>query len=90
MAYASKGDYEKSLEYNNNALAARIKTFGEQHPDVALSYNNMAFTFEKAGMVDKALEYYDKALRVFEATLGKDHPYYTITKENADDLKSKL
>ena len=37
----NKGDYDRAIEYYGQALAVDIKTFGEEHPDVALSWNNL-------------------------------------------------
>ena len=55
--YKPKG---KALEYCEKSLAIRIQTLGENHPDVARSYNNIGLTYINKGDCNKALEYYEK------------------------------
>ena len=38
--------YEKALEFYEKALKIRLKKLGEDHPDVAQTYNNMANVYE--------------------------------------------
>ena len=44
MVYDNKGEYEKALDYYNKSLKIYIQTLGENHPDVATSFNNMGKT----------------------------------------------
>ena len=48
----SKGDLDKALEYYNKSLNIRIKLFGENHPDVASTYDNIGLLY-KDGLNDK-------------------------------------
>eukprot|EP00002_Diphylleia_rotans_P039610 TRINITY_DN921_c0_g1_i2.p1 TRINITY_DN921_c0_g1~~TRINITY_DN921_c0_g1_i2.p1 ORF type:complete len:177 (-),score=25.72 TRINITY_DN921_c0_g1_i2:240-770(-) len=52
----------------------RIKTLGAEHPDVAMSYNNIGAVYDSQGKNEQALEYYDKSLAIRIKTLGAEHP----------------
>jgi hypothetical protein len=39
--YTSQGKLDKAIELYEKALRIRIKVLGEEHPDVARSYNNL-------------------------------------------------
>lgn len=44
------------------------------HPDLAISYNNLGYTYGKLGDLDKQLEYYRKALDIRERVLSRNDP----------------
>jgi tetratricopeptide (TPR) repeat protein len=48
---------------------------GEEHPDTANSYNNLAFNLNAQGRYKEAQESYQKALAIFRKVLGEEHPY---------------
>jgi hypothetical protein len=39
--YRNQGKLNKAIECGEKALRIKIKVLGEEHPDVALSYNNL-------------------------------------------------
>ena len=39
--YRDQGKLDKAIEFGEKALRIRIKVLGEEHPDVAISYNNL-------------------------------------------------
>ena len=80
--YDGKGDYERALEYYGKSLAIKLATHGEQHPDTAATYNNMASVSYNRGRIDSALEYYGKSLAIKLATLGEQHPDTATTYNN--------
>ena len=63
-----------ALEYYIKSLSIELNTFGQNHPDVATSFNNIAFVYKAKGDYNKALEYFTKWLSVKLITLGVDHP----------------
>eukprot|EP00002_Diphylleia_rotans_P026906 TRINITY_DN5387_c0_g1_i2.p2 TRINITY_DN5387_c0_g1~~TRINITY_DN5387_c0_g1_i2.p2 ORF type:complete len:100 (+),score=18.13 TRINITY_DN5387_c0_g1_i2:318-617(+) len=65
--------FEQSMECQQKALTIRIKILGEEHPDVAASYNNIANVDYNQGMVEEALENYRKALAIYMNALGEEH-----------------
>ena len=75
-------NYDKTLRYYNRALAIRKNIYGENHLDVATSYNNIGMVYSDQGDYTKALEYYTKALNILKKTLGDDHSSTKNAKEN--------
>ncbi|NKB61359.1 MAG: tetratricopeptide repeat protein [Gammaproteobacteria bacterium] len=51
-----------------------LKTFGEEHPNVAIRRNNLGSAWYSKGEYDRAIEYYERALETFSQVLGSDHP----------------
>ncbi len=67
-------NYDKALEYHEKCLAIRLKTLGEEHPDVTVSYINIGSIWNYKGNYDKALEYHEKCLVIRSKILGGEHP----------------
>ena len=63
---------------------------GENHPDTAISYNNIGVVYNNLGDYDKALEYYFKGLEIRKEILGESHPYTQHTLQNIAIAKQKL
>lgn len=63
-AYRTKGEYNKAIEYNNQALEIALKIYesSPNHSLIALSNYNVGLTYEEKGEYDKAIDYYNKAL----------------------------
>ena len=68
------GDYKKALEYHELSLKIMKKILGEEHPDIAKSYNNIGNTYDKMGDYKKALEYHELSLKIRKKILGEEHP----------------
>ena len=47
--YQCIGEYNQAKELNEKSLATRKKIFGEEHADVATSYDNLATAFVITG-----------------------------------------
>jgi tetratricopeptide (TPR) repeat protein len=76
-------EYDKALEYYEMCLEIELKTLGEEHIDVAGSYNNIGDVWDAKGNYDKALEYYEKSLVITLKLLNDDslsiaHSYNNI------------
>ncbi len=65
--------YDRALSYYQKVLR-NAQQYGENHPDVATSYNNMGLVYDAQGDYAKALEYHNKALKIRLATFGENHP----------------
>ena len=66
----------------------RKRLLGEEHPDVALSLNNLAALYESQGRYTEAEPLYQKALKMLEQLLGVGHPdTMTVRKNYADCLR---
>ena len=47
--YYSLGEYNQAKELHEKALTIRKKIFGEDHADLASSYNNLASVYNRLG-----------------------------------------
>ena len=56
------------------ALEMQQELFGEKHPDIAKSLNNLGLAYGRLDNHLKAVEYYGKALQMFREILGNKHP----------------
>jgi tetratricopeptide (TPR) repeat protein len=74
MAYRSKGEYDRAIEYYQKALKIDLKKLGPEHPNVAALYNNIGLAYGSKGEYDRAIEYYQKALKIDLKKLGPEHP----------------
>ena len=63
-------------------MKIRESNLGKDHPETAVTYNNIAGVYKAKGEYDRALVYYLKALEVKETKLGKDHPDTATTYNN--------
>jgi tetratricopeptide (TPR) repeat protein len=74
VAHHARARYREAENAHRKALAIRRKVLGEEHPDTAMSYNNVAFCLDDRGKYAQALPLYEKALAIWRNTLGKEHP----------------
>ena len=63
-------------------MAIRLKVLGEDHPDTAKSYNNLAVNLNAQGKYGAAEPLYQKALAIWLKVLGEDHPYTAASYNN--------
>jgi len=49
VAYHQTGDYEKAINFYNQALNIKLGVFGEKHPAIVGIYRNLAITYEEVG-----------------------------------------
>ena len=93
-AYASilddLAEYSKALEYYELALKSDLKTYGEDHPSVAIRRNNLGVVHQSLGDYPKALEYYELALKSDLKTYGEDHPNVATTRNNLGGVHESL
>ena len=73
-AWKAKGNYDKAIEYYENALKSDLNNYGEDHPNVATYRNNLGATWKAKGDYDKAIEYYEMALKSDLNNFGENHP----------------
>ena len=65
-------------------MTIRKTIFGEDHADVATSYNNLASVYNRLGQYNQAKGLYEKALTIRKQIFGEDHKYVeTIRSELA-------
>ncbi len=70
-------DYDKAIEYLELALASDLKTYGEDHPDVARDRGSLGSAWHSLGEYEKAIGLYELALASDLKTFGEDSPFVT-------------
>ncbi|HEY0737466.1 MAG TPA: tetratricopeptide repeat protein [Herpetosiphonaceae bacterium] len=68
------GVYVEAERYHAQALSIRRRVLGAEHPDTALSLNNMGNVLWKQGQYDRAERYHAQALSIRRRVLGAEHP----------------
>ena len=93
-AYASilddLAEYSKAIEYYELALFSGLKTYGEEHPKVAVYRNNLGNVYKALGDYPKAIEYYEPALVSGLKTYGEEHPKIAIRRNNLGSVYKAL
>ena len=74
--------YDEVGEIFHELLDIRLSVYGADHPDVAISYNNIGAVYDSLGEYAKALEYYEKSLKISLSVYGSDHPDVSHTYNN--------
>jgi len=70
-----QGRYERAIVVAGKALEVANDNVGPDHPDVAISLNNLALLYYTQGDYAKAEPLYKRSLAIDENALGPDHPY---------------
>jgi len=73
-----------------DAKKAREIALGKQHPDYAMSCNNLASLYMTMENYTKAEPLYVEAKEIREKFLGKDHPSYAVSCNNLAELYRSL
>ncbi|HVK05594.1 MAG TPA: tetratricopeptide repeat protein [Armatimonadaceae bacterium] len=68
------GQYDEADDARSRALALREAIFGEMHPSVARSLDDLALVRKARGKIDEACDLHRRALRIWEATCGVGSP----------------
>ena len=79
----AEGKYREAMNLLSAALAIREKLLGEDAPDTADTYRQIARVYRKLGDYGRALENAEQALAVHESTLSKDN---LVTAESREAL----
>jgi CHAT domain-containing protein/tetratricopeptide (TPR) repeat protein len=86
----SQGDYAAAAAIWQQLLTISEKLLGPDHPDVALSLNNLALLLSDQGQYSAAEPLYRRALAIRERALGSDHPDTAISLNNlAEHLRDQ-
>ncbi|MEH2221758.1 tetratricopeptide repeat-containing protein, partial [Nostoc sp.] len=72
--YGGQGAYVQALPWHEQCLSAAKKRFGDEHPDVATSLNNLAGLYDSQGRYSDAEPLYIEALAMIKRLLGDEHP----------------
>ncbi|QSJ14726.1 tetratricopeptide repeat protein [Nostoc sp. UHCC 0702] len=80
--YQGQGAYEQALPWYEQSLSAARKRFGDEHPDVAASLNNLAALYRSQGRYSEAEALYIDALSMTKRLLGDEHPSVATSLNN--------
>jgi hypothetical protein len=73
-ALAGQHKYSEAGARYRQALTLRLRVLGEEHPDTATGYSDVAYNLDDQGKYDAAQPLYEKALAIFRKVLGEEHP----------------
>ena len=77
-------------EITQELLNIRLSVFGESHPYVARSYNNIGYVYYSLGEYAKALEYLEKSLDISLEIYGDSHPDVATSYNNIGSAYNRL
>jgi tetratricopeptide (TPR) repeat protein len=61
ISSSALGEYRKAIKYYEQALSIGKEVYGERHPVVATTLNNLGQAWANLGEYEKAIEYIQKA-----------------------------
>ena len=82
----AKGDYKKAFTFSKKALEKDLENHGENHPDVAVRWNNLGVVLNDMGEIDQAIDYHKKALDSNLRNWGENHPRVVLDLNNLGDI----
>ena len=82
VVYKNLKEYNQAKELHEKALTIRKKIFGEDHADVATSYNDLAIVYNSLGEYSQAKELHEKALMVYKKIFREDHAHVATSYNN--------
>ena len=69
----NQGQYAAALSLAERALAIRRQVLGQEHPDVATSFNRLAGLYSNQGRYSEAEPLFQQALEMNQRLLGNEH-----------------
>jgi tetratricopeptide (TPR) repeat protein len=83
-------DYQGAKAAYERALKSDEKTYGPDHPTVAIRVNNLGSVLKDLGDLAGAKAAYERALKIWEANLGPDHPQVATGVNNLGSVLQDL
>ncbi|WP_414579416.1 tetratricopeptide repeat protein [Anabaena sp. CCY 9402-a] len=80
--YAGQGAYEQALPWLKKCESTARERFGDEHPSVATSLNNLAMLYQSQGRYTEAEPLLVEALAMTKRLLGDEHPSVAISLNN--------
>jgi len=68
-----QGRYPEATGIAKEAVKVAEETFGQDHPNVAISLNNLAYLYDCQGEYAQSGPLYKRALAILEKALGPEH-----------------
>ncbi|MEP0914159.1 tetratricopeptide repeat protein, partial [Leptolyngbya sp. GB1-A1] len=80
--WLEQGRYREAGLLYEELVEIRKQRWGEEHPDVANSLNNLAYLYESQGRYGEAEPLYQQALQQLQQLLGPEHPQIASSLNN--------
>ena len=77
-----KGQYDQALVVAKRSAEVAEERLGPDHTSLAVSLNDLAFTYQNLGQLSKAESLYMRALTINEKAFGSDHPKVALSLNN--------
>jgi tetratricopeptide (TPR) repeat protein len=84
------GDWQTALQIGDEALAARVRVLGADHPTTLIARRNIAEWTRQVGDLQRALALYQELLPDFIRVLSAEHPGTLITRGSIAYLTGQL
>jgi len=84
--YQGQGAYAEALPWLEQCISSVKERLGEDHPDVATSYNNLASLYRSQGRYTEAEPLLKKALELRQRLLGENHLHVATSYNNLAGL----
>ncbi|MEQ9233092.1 tetratricopeptide repeat protein [Coleofasciculus sp. E2-BRE-01] len=82
----NQGQYTQAVSLAEARLALAQQLWGDDHPDVAQSLNNLAYLYHAQGKLAAAETLYQQALAMTQRLFADDHPYVASSLNNLAGL----
>ena len=82
-------DYDMAMALFQRVLRINEEKYGENHPDIATSLNNIGMVYAKQSDYGRAQCYYNKALKIQTELLGESHPDVAASLNNIGIIYTK-
>src|SRR5439155_92623 len=79
---ATRGKYAEATPLYHKVLEICRKVLGDEHPDAAQSFNNVARNLDAQGKHAEAAPFIQKALDIWRKVLGDEHTYTATAYNN--------
>jgi len=90
VCYYWLGKYWIAGEYFETCLELNRKAYGDEHGNVATSWNNLGSAHKALGRYETAIQYYQKALDIDIKIYGESHPDVAIDWNNLGEAYRAL
>ena len=90
MVYVGMGENSKALSFGERALEIRQETLPANHPDLAISYNNVGCVLYLSGEYSKSLSYLERAKEIWQTSLPANHRNMKDVIDAINLVKTKL
>jgi tetratricopeptide (TPR) repeat protein len=81
-----QGDYEKAIEYYENALQMWANTLPSNHPYFATCFNNMGLVYKNMEQYSEALQFLEGSLKMSQKVLPPNDPDLAISHNNIGEV----